>query len=70
MTTQIMVTVADVRGINFCARGARRWFQRNGLDYPQFVTRGLPIEQVDALGDALAKQVADHARLRVAGDEP
>ncbi len=69
MTADIIVTVADVRGIKFCARGARTWFQRNGLDYAQFVAKGLPIEQVDALGDALAKQVADHARARIAGDK-
>lgn len=69
MTTEIMVTVADVRAIKFCARGARIWFTRHGLDYQQFITKGLPISQVDALGDALGKQVAAQARARVAGDE-
>ncbi len=68
MEEEIIVTVADVRSINFCARGARIWFARHGLDYAEFVTRGLPISKVDALGDALGKQVAAQARLRVAGD--
>ena len=69
MADQIIVTVADVRAINFCARGARIWFARHGLDYNEFIQRGLPIESVEATGDALGKQVAEHARRRAAGDE-
>lgn len=68
MTEQIMVTVADVRAIKFCSRGARQWFARHGLDYNEFVTRGLPIEQIEN-ADALGRQVADQARLRHAGED-
>lgn len=67
-TEEIMVTVADVRAIQFCARGARQWFTRHGLDYTEFVTRGLPISQVEAVNDALGKMAAQQARLRAAGE--
>lgn len=68
MTTEIMVTVADVRAIKFCSRGARQWFTRHGLDYDRFLRTGLPVAEVDAVGDALSDQVAAQARLRAAGD--
>jgi hypothetical protein len=65
---EIIVTIDDIRSINFCSRGARQWFARQGLDFHEFITKGLPISQVDAVGDALSKQVAAQARLRAAGD--
>lgn len=67
--SELLVTVTDVRGIQFCARGARIWFARHGLDYTEFVTRGLPISAIESTGDALGKQVADYARARAAGEE-
>lgn len=68
MTDEIKVTVADVRAVNFCARGARQWFTRHGLDYSKFVTEGLPISQIEATGDAMGKIVAAHARAAATGD--
>ena len=68
MTQELMVTVKHIRAANLCARGARQWFTARGLDYNEFLTRGLPISRVDAIGDALAKQVADAARLDAAGE--
>lgn len=69
MIEEIMVTVADVRSIQFCARGARMWFTRHGLDYTEFVTRGLPVSVIEGTGDALGKKVAKQARLRAAGED-
>lgn len=64
-----MVTVAHIRAANFCSRGARQWFTRHGLDYNEFITRGLPIEAIEGTGDAMGKMVADKARAAAIGDD-
>lgn len=66
---QIMVTVAHVRAANFCARGARQWFARKGLDYNEFLARGLPIGQIEAVGDAMSELVVKRAREAHAGED-
>lgn len=66
---QIMVTVAHIRAANFCSRGARQWFARHGLDYNEFLARGLPIEQIEATGDAMGALVAQRARQAAAGED-
>lgn len=57
-------TIADVRSVHFCARGARDFFARYGLDWPGFLRDGIPVEDLEATGDALALKVAEHARAR------
>lgn len=62
-----MVTVRHTRAVNFCARGARQWFTRYGLDWNEFITKGLPISVIENT-DALGKTVAEAARLDAAGE--
>lgn len=69
MEEPIFVNVADIRAANFCSRGARQWFTRHGLDYNEFLVRGLPIEQIEGTNDDLGRLVAEHARKRAAGEE-
>lgn len=59
---EIIVKVADIRAVHFCARGARAWFKKHDLDYVNFLKDGLPISKVEAIGDALGNAVAQHAR--------
>ena len=68
MTQEIIVTVKHIRAANLCARGARQWFTARNLDYNEFLLRGLPISQIDAVDDALAKLVTNAARLDAAGE--
>lgn len=49
------------RGV-LCAPSVRAWFMRYGLDYRTFLREGLPIEQVEATGDAFALRAAAIAR--------
>lgn len=69
MTQQIMVTVAHLRAADLCSRGARQWFSRHGLDYQAFITKGVPIEAIEATGDALGALVASKARAEAAGED-
>jgi len=67
--TEIMVTVEHLRVAQFCGRGARIWFERHGLDWNEFIVRGLPISLVENTGDAMGKIVSDIAR-EDAGEQP
>lgn len=48
-------------GVGFCARGARAWFARHGLDWSAFVREGVDADILIATGDPLARRVVDHA---------
>lgn len=58
----LTITMQHVMGARLCSRGARQWFTAHGLDYAKFLREGLPVEQVEALNDALAKRVVEYAR--------
>lgn len=64
MTTQapILVTMQHVRKAKMCSRGARAFFERHNLDWQKFLDEGLPVEQIEATGDAMALQVAEVAK--------
>lgn len=64
----IMVTVGHLRVARMCSRGARMWFDRHGLDYATFVTKGYPVEVIEAT-DALGRQVAEIARRQHLGED-
>lgn len=51
-----------VRAARLCAGGARAFFQRYGLDWGRFLREGIPAEQLEATGDALAARVVAMAR--------
>jgi hypothetical protein len=53
-----------VRAARMCSRGARAFFERHGLDWQRFLAEGLPAEQIEATGDAMALKVVEVARGR------
>ena len=62
-----IVRIDDVRRVALCSRGARRWFERYGLDFKDFLRNGLPASVIEATGDAFGKTVADGVRARSGG---
>jgi hypothetical protein len=62
-TKQLLVTMRHVRAERLCASGVRRWFARHdrGL-FRAFCREGLPVETVEAFGDAFATRIARRAR--------
>jgi len=60
----VKVTMADVRACKMCARGARAFFRRHGLDWSQFIREGIDAEVLMATGDAMAMRVVEHAKRR------
>lgn len=68
MSKDVTVTIAHVRAAGLCVHGTRTWFARQGLDFRDFLARGLPAFVLLATGDAMAARVVEVAR-RVA-EEP
>lgn len=64
MSEQLIVRLEDIRALKFCSRGTRDFFQRNGMDWATFIKEGLPAEQFEATGDAMALKVVEVARGR------
>lgn len=56
------VTMAHIRQVHFCSRGARAFFERYGLDWASFLREGIPASELEATGDALAARVCSLAR--------
>jgi hypothetical protein len=49
------------RGV-LCAPSVRLWFEQHELDYRRFLRDGLPVEDVEATGDAFALRACALAR--------
>lgn len=63
VTVQHLHSVPSLNGrVGFCARGARAWFARQGLDWAEFVRGGIDAEVLLATGDPLARRVVEHAQ--------
>lgn len=69
----MIVTIAHLRSIpgftarpGFCAQGGRDWFARHGLDWSDFVHRGIDATTLEATGDGMALALVAHAREELA----
>lgn len=49
--------------VGYCVPGLRVFFARHGLNFMQFAREGIPAEQLEGTGDAMALKVAALARL-------
>lgn len=64
--TGVMVKMAHLRQAKMCSKGARRFFERHGLDFAQFLAAGLDSGLIRATGDAMAIKVAEVAEAEAA----
>jgi hypothetical protein len=62
MTTDLTVTIDDVRAVGLCVNGTRTWFARHDLDFRAFLREGCDAATLLATGDAMAQRVVEHAR--------
>ena len=60
----VIVTTKHMRQAGYCVNGSRVFFERYGLDWRRFIKHGLPAEQFEQTGDAMARRVAEIARGR------
>lgn len=66
MTAEVMARRHHLDEIEprYCARGARRWAARLGLDWAAFVRDGIAVADLEKTGDAMALKLADFVRGR------
>lgn len=62
----LRVTIQDLRAARYCLAGVRPWFRRHGLDWQDFLARGIEAETLRATGDALVEPVITQAEAREA----
>lgn len=53
-SSNIIVTIRDARQFGDCCAGSRIFAKKHGLDFKKFVHEGLPLELIEATGDAMA----------------
>ncbi|MEM8493221.1 MAG: hypothetical protein AAF756_20580 [Pseudomonadota bacterium] len=58
------ITMRDVREAKMCSKGAREFFEKHGLSWPDFLENGVPVEAIEAIDDAMANKVVEVARGR------
>jgi hypothetical protein len=60
----LIITMRHVRAAKMCSRGGRAFAERHGLDWDRFLREGIPAEQLEATGDAMALKLVEIARGR------
>jgi hypothetical protein len=50
-----------LRELGYCNRGSREWFARHGLDWAEFIERGIEAEKLTATNDAMATKLVEHS---------
>lgn len=64
----LRVTIQDLRAARYCLAGVRPWFRRHGLDWQDFLDRGIEADVLRATGDALVEPVITQAEARESRD--
>lgn len=63
------VTIQDLRDARYCLAGVRPWFRRHGLDWQDFLARGIEADRLRATEDALVEPVIRIAETRETATE-
>jgi len=58
----MIIYMSDIRAAKMCSKGARDFFKHHNMDWNTFIKDGLPSEQFEKTGDAMALQVVEVAR--------
>lgn len=66
MPDELMIRPCHLRAAGYCNREPRKWFERQGLSWTEFVTVGIRESVLVATGDPLALNVVEIARKEAA----
>lgn len=59
---QVYASVKYCRVLGYCLHGVKRWCTRYDIDFKKLVRGEMPVEELEAVGDAMGKHVAALAR--------
>jgi len=51
------IYMSDLRKAKMCAKGARGFADRNGIDWKDFLRNGIDISKIENIDDAMVQQV-------------
>ena len=54
---EVIITIDDIRKAGHCARGAKNWFDQQGIDFRDFLKNGITATRMLDTGDAQGAQV-------------
>jgi hypothetical protein len=55
------VEMRHLRALNYCARGSRKFFERHGFDWADFLRNGIEPDKFYKTGDSMAIKAAQLA---------
>lgn len=58
---QLIITMRDMRRVDFCAAGVEAFFKRNRLDFTDFLQNGIPASVLLATGSVFARKCVGEA---------
>jgi len=61
----VLVEIRHLRAVKYCAKGARPWFKRNGLNWTDFLDNGLLSTEFEKTGDPMVEPLLREARREV-----
>ena len=59
---QVYAGIKHCRVLKYCLFGVKRWCTRYDIDFKKLVRGEMPVEELEAVGDAMGKKVAALAR--------
>ena len=57
----LIITMQDMRRVDFCAAGVEAFFKREGLDYTDFLQNGISADKFLATGSVFARKCVNAA---------
>lgn len=55
----MIVTMEHCRKAKMCRRGVKAFIESKGLDWNEFRKKGLPLDEIEKTGDAMALKVCE-----------
>lgn len=62
MMDDFIIRMPDIRACLMCSRGSRKFFERHGLDWQDFLKNGIPASKLEATGDHMALKLVEATR--------
>jgi len=54
----------DLRQALYCNKGARKWFERHGLDWADFIKNGVDISEIEHIDDSMMQKIVENVRAK------
>lgn len=60
----MIVTMNDMRELKYCAKGVKKFFENQDLDFKSFLKNGIDTDILESTKDAMALRVVNHVKAK------